>query len=190
MAHMFSVDKSSGIVREARQLVSPNCDPRPSGCLPELIVIHGISLPPGQFGGDAIDRFFCNRLTADEHPYFADICNLQVSAHFLIRRDGELVQYVPVTDRAWHAGVSSFAGRDRCNDYSVGIELEGDDETPYTARQYECLVWLIRALRAAWSTLAGAAVVGHCDIAPGRKTDPGPAFEWERLDRMLRAQSG
>lgn len=181
---MYRIDPQSGLAAGARQCPSPNCDARPPGCVPELIVVHGISLPPGDFGGPYIDQLFCNGLDPAGHPYFAEIAGLEVSAHFLIRRDGEVVQYVPVTQRAWHAGQSCHAGRQRCNDFSVGIELEGEDEIPYAAAQYAALANLIRALRALPS-LASADIVGHSDIAPERKTDPGPAFDWARLAALL-----
>jgi AmpD protein len=182
---MYSFDPDSGTVSEARQVASPNCDARPSGCEPELIVVHGISLPPQEYGGPWIDRLFTNCLDCSAHPYFEALENLQVSAHFLLRRDGELVQYVSTRLRAWHAGQSSHQGRERCNDYSIGIELEGDDTTPYTDVQYRNLAGLIRTLRSGAQALNSAEVVGHCDIAPGRKTDPGPAFNWQRLNTML-----
>lgn len=144
--------------------------------------MHGISLPPGEFGGDAITRLFTNRLDASGHPFLATIADLRVSAHFLIRRDGTLLQFVACGKRAWHAGKSSWQGRDHCNDYSVGIELEGTDTSPYSRAQYATLARLVRALRRRYPV---EDVVGHSDVAPGRKTDPGPAFEWERLERLL-----
>jgi AmpD protein len=185
MAPMFSLDLTTGLVREARLVESPNCDERPADCSPSLIVVHGISLPPGEFGGPWIDQLFTNRLPADAHPYFATIADARVSAHFLIRRDGELVQYVPVTQRAWHAGESNHAGRPRCNDFSIGIELEGEDSTPYTEAQYDCLIVLLNTLRSEIASLANAEIVGHSDISPGRKTDPGIAFDWQRLRTRL-----
>jgi len=151
----------------------------------DLIVIHGISLPPGKFGGPHIDRLFTGRLDPSDHPYFQEIAGLRVSAHLLIRRAGEVVQYVPLHRRAWHAGKSSYRGRDRCNDYSVGIELEGADDHPYTTTQYRRLATVIRVLRRGVPSLSAAPVVGHSDVAPGRKTDPGPAFDWPRLRRLL-----
>jgi len=166
-------------------VVSPNCDDRPAGVEPALIVVHGISLPPGQFGNGWVERFFSNDLPADADPYFATICDLEVSAHILIGRDGALTQFVPFGKRAWHAGRSAYCGRTACNDFSVGIELEGTDDVPYTAAQYRSLASLIAALRRAYPSLATAEVVGHSDIAPGRKTDPGAAFEWPELHRML-----
>ena len=182
---MFALDDNGQWVQGARRVVSPNCDERPAGCLPELIVVHGISLPPGEFGGPWIDRLFTNVLPPDVHPYFAEIQGLLVSAHFLIRRDGTLVQYVPLDRRALHAGLSCFGERERCNDFSIGIELEGEDDTPYDEAQYRCLAELIDSLRSQVPTLSDAPVVGHADIAPGRKTDPGRAFDWLRLEALL-----
>jgi len=187
---MYNFDTASGRVAEARRLDSPNRDPRPPNCVPELIVVHGISLPPSEFGGPWVDRFFTNCLDPHDHPYFEEISDLRVSAHFLIRRDGELVQFVPTTSRAWHAGDSSYTGRDCCNDFSVGIELEGSDDVPYEDVQYLHLAELIKALRGGSEALRVADVVGHSDIAPGRKTDPGPAFDWPRLRGLLAADSG
>ena len=180
----LTIDPGSGLVAPARQCPSPNHDERPIGSRPELIVVHGISLPPGEFGGPHIEALFCNRLDARVHPYFAEIAGLEVSAHALIRRDGSLVQFVPFGRRAWHAGQSEFRGRERCNDFSVGIELEGTDTDAYTDAQYHVLAGLVGALRAAYPSLVDAPIVGHSDIAPGRKTDPGPAFEWSRLDTL------
>jgi len=151
----------------------------------DLIVIHGISLPPGQFGGPYIDQLFTGQLDPAEHPYFRDLAGLRVSSHLLIRRTGEVVQYVPLERRAWHAGKSRYRGRESCNDFSVGIELEGTDNRPYTAAQYRRLATVIRVLRRGVPSLARAPLVGHSDIAPGRKTDPGPAFDWPRLRRLL-----
>jgi AmpD protein len=171
-----------GYANLARQIRSPNRDERPAGTAITLVVVHGISLPPGQFDGEQIEQLFTNRLDPGAHPYFADIAGIRVSAHFLIRRDGELVQFVGCSDRAWHAGISAWKGRVGCNDFSIGIELEGTDDLAYAAAQYTMLARLIRALRRAYPL---ADVVGHSDIAPGRKTDPGPAFDWGRLDRLL-----
>ena len=181
LAHRLEVDRDSGLLRGARQVPSPNHDERPRGCTAELIVIHGISLPPGRLQGPYIDQLFTNTLDPQAHPYFAGIAGLRVSTHLLIRRRGELVQYVPLHRRAWHAGPSSWRGRAACNDFSIGIELEGTDDRPYTAAQYRRLCATILALRRDWPGLADAPVVGHSDIAPGRKTDPGAAFDWERL---------
>jgi len=157
---------------------SPNQDERPAGTEITLLVVHSISLPPGEYGGDAIERLFTNRLDAAAHPYFREIADLRVSSHFLIRRDGELVQFVPVERRAWHAGVSNWRGRERCNDFSIGVELEGADDGPFEAAQYRRLAALIRALRAA---LPLRDIAAHSDVAHGRKTDPGPGFDWPRL---------
>lgn len=162
----------------ARRIDSPNFDERPPGEPVSLIVVHAISLPPSQFGGDDIARLFTNTLDPDAHPYFAQISALRVSAHFLIRRDGELIQFVSCRQRAWHAGASCWDGRQRCNDFSIGVELEGCDEQAFEDAQYASLVELIEMLRANYPVRAA---VGHCDIAPGRKTDPGPCFDWRRL---------
>jgi len=148
----------------------------------------GSAWPPGEYGGPWIDQLFTNTLSSDAHPYFAQIASLKVSAHLLIRRDGELVQYVPFHLRAWHAGVSQYCGRERCNDFSIGIELEGTDEQPYEPRQYDQLARVIDALVAAYPTLSTERIAGHSDVAPGRKTDPGPAFDWVRLRALLRAR--
>lgn len=151
----------------------------------ELVVLHGISLPPGEFGGPWIERLFTNCLDPAAHPYFREIRGLEVSSHVLIGRDGGLTQFVPFGRRAWHAGESRYGGRERCNDFSVGIELEGADDVPYEAAQYAALAGVISALRASYPSLGSAEIVGHSDIAPGRKTDPGPAFDWPRLDALL-----
>jgi len=171
-----------GWLAGARRVRSPNADARPAGTDVTLVVVHGISLPPGRFGGDAILRLFTNRLDPAAHPSFRGIADLRVSAHFLIRRDGTLLQFVAAGERAWHAGASQWRGRERCNDYSVGIELEGTDERPYTAKQYARLAGVIRRLAARWPIVE---VAGHSDVAPGRKTDPGPAFDRARLARLL-----
>lgn len=168
---------AAGRVDTARYLASPNCDERPPGETVTLLVIHNISLPPGEFGGDAILQLFANTLDLGAHPYYASLAGLRVSAHFLIRRSGELLQFVPCGKRAWHAGASSWCGRDRCNDFSIGVELEGADDVPYTEPQYRVLAELTRALQSAYPI---AAVAGHCDIAAGRKTDPGASFDWQR----------
>jgi len=174
-----------GLLAGARQCPSPNHDSRPPGCTVDLLVIHSISLPPGEFGGPWIDRLFQNRLPAERHPYFREIQQLRVSAHLLIRRDGELVQYVPLQERAWHAGESCFEGRERCNDYSIGIELEGSDDTPYTDIQYQVLAETIQRIRQRYPGITPTRIAGHCDIAPQRKSDPGPTFDWDRLQRLL-----
>jgi AmpD protein len=184
----FTIDPVSGLMTGVRQVLSPNHDQRPAGVVPELIVVHGISLPPDEFGGPWIDQLFTNALPADAHPYFATITALRVSSHLLIRRDGECVQYVSFSQRAWHAGQSIYAGRERCNDFSIGIELEGADHVAYEHPQYRVLTDVIVALCVAYPSLSTASVAGHSDIAPGRKTDPGPAFDWPRLRALLRAR--
>lgn len=171
---------AQGWFDEARQLPSPNCDQRPGDEPPSLIVIHNISLPPGEFGGSAVEELFTNRLDWDAHPYYQGIRGLEVSTHFFIRRDGELIQFVPCSMRAWHAGASNWCGRERCNDFSIGIELEGSDELPFTEAQYASLAELTRTLK---ETYPITSIVGHADIAPGRKTDPGPHFDWARCRR-------
>ncbi|OJZ16773.1 MAG: N-acetylmuramoyl-L-alanine amidase [Thiobacillus sp. 65-29] len=168
----------AGWLPAARRLPSPNCDARPADAAIELIVIHAIALPPDVFEGDAVIELFTNRLDWDAHPYYQSIRGLEVSAHFFIRRDGSLIQFVPCGLRAWHAGTSSWEGRERCNDFSIGIELEGSDTTPFTEAQYATLMPLLETLK---TTYPIRAVVGHSDIAPGRKTDPGPHFAWQRL---------
>lgn len=173
---------SHGWYRRAHALPSPNFGPRPPGTAIDLAVVHSISLPPGQYGGDEVQALFTNTLDWDAHPYFQQIRGIEVSSHFYVRRDGALWQFVSVDDRAWHAGRSSFRGRDNCNDYSVGIELEGLEGERFTARQYERLDRLIRALAAHYPI---AAVTGHEHIAPGRKHDPGPGFDWAHLQRGL-----
>ncbi|MBK6452242.1 MAG: 1,6-anhydro-N-acetylmuramyl-L-alanine amidase AmpD [Proteobacteria bacterium] len=179
------MDTNRGLLELARQEPSPNCDERPQGVEPDLIVVHGISLPPGEFGGPWIDQLFTNVLPPDVHPYFPEVANLRVSSHLLIRRSGEIVQYVPFQRRAWHAGVSSWAGRERCNDFSIGIELEGVDHSPYESTQYAMLARVIAVLCRSYPHLTPDRVVGHCDIAPGRKSDPGPAFDWPRLRSLV-----
>jgi AmpD protein len=166
-----------GRVAGARYVPSPNCDARPRGIPVTLVVLHSISLPPGHFGGDAIERLFTNRLDAGAHPYFREIVHMRVSAHFLVRRDGAMVQFVPVQMRAWHAGASRWRGAERCNDFSVGIELEGTDRSRFAGAQYRCLARLMRALAA---QLPLRAIAAHSDVAPGRKTDPGARFDWAR----------
>ena len=169
---------AAGCVDAARFLASPNCDERPGGEAITLLVIHNISLPPGEFGGAGIERLFTNMLDPAVHPYYQTLAGLRVSAHFLIRRSGDLLQFVPCAKRAWHAGESAWCGRSHCNDFSIGVELEGTDEASYTDSQYRVLAELARALRSAYP-IAGFA--GHSDIAPSRKTDPGPSFDWSRF---------
>ncbi|MBN7771716.1 1,6-anhydro-N-acetylmuramyl-L-alanine amidase AmpD [Marinobacter daepoensis] len=180
-----SVLKTSGRFPGARWCPSPNFGARPDGAPISLLVVHNISLPPGQFGGPHIENFFCNRLDTGVHPYFETIAELQVSAHALVQRDGTVLQFVSCLDRAWHAGRSSFQGRDECNDYSIGIELEGTDDQPYTDAQYRALSRLATLVMAAWPDVTGDRVAGHSDIAPGRKTDPGPAFNWGYFKSLL-----
>ena len=180
------VEAAAGRLLGARQVESPNCDDRPPGQAPELLVVHGISLPPGEFGGPWIDALFTSTLPPDEHPYFATIAGLRVSAHVLVRRDGSAVQYVPLHRRAWHAGTSRWRGRERCNDFSIGIELEGTDASPYEPAQYDTLARIAAELCRAYPALSPDAVVGHSDVAPGRKSDPGIAFDWPLLRTQLR----
>ncbi|SFO15787.1 AmpD protein [Nitrosospira briensis] len=165
-----------------RVISSPNCDERPAGCEISLLVIHNISLPPQEFSGDGVAEFFTNRLDPEAHPFYQTLCGLKVSAHFFIRRNGETIQFVPCEKRAWHAGESSWQGKTRCNDFSIGVELEGSDTAPFTDAQYGALVALTRALR---KTYPINDIVGHSDIAPGRKTDPGPCFDWDRYRTAL-----
>lgn len=167
-----------GWLTESKQVPSPHHDERPDSEAPSLLVIHNISLPPGEFGGPFIDALFTGTLDAGAHPYFADIAQLRVSAHCLIRRDGQIVQYVPFDKRAWHAGVSQYQGRERCNDFSIGIELEGTDILPYTEEQYQQLAAITALLITHYPAMARH-IAGHSDIAPARKTDPGPAFDWD-----------
>jgi AmpD protein len=187
MQSPLKIEPATGLVTGVRQVLSPYFDARPAGVLPELIVVHGISLPPGEFGGPWIDRLFTGGLPPDAHPYFRDIARARVSAHALIRRDGTIVQYVPFAQRAWHAGQSHYRGRPACNDFSIGIELEGTDATAYTDPQYDQLAALVEALLATYPSLSIDHITGHSDIAPGRKTDPGPSFEWERWRSILRS---
>lgn len=179
-ATLFALD-DAGWCQQARRVPSPHHNERAAPDDISLLVVHGISLPPGEFGGPFIDDLFMGRLDPDAHPYFASIHQLRVSAHCLIRRDGELVQYVPFGARAWHAGVSSWQGREACNDFSIGIELEGTDDTSYTDAQYFVLAGLTRAILVRYPAIGSENIVGHSDIAPGRKTDPGECFQWDRL---------
>lgn len=184
----LALDAASGWLRQARRVESPNCDDRPPGVAPCLIVVHGISLPPGEFGGPWIDALFTNQLPPDAHPYFAGVAVLRVSAHALVRRDGEIVQYVPFHRRAWHAGKSRWQGREDCNDYSIGIELEGTDASAYEPSQYSVLARLIARLCRGYPGLSPERVVGHSDVAPGRKSDPGIAFDWPLLRTLVRLE--
>ncbi|OGT90322.1 MAG: N-acetyl-anhydromuranmyl-L-alanine amidase [Gammaproteobacteria bacterium RIFOXYD12_FULL_61_37] len=178
------------LLADARQSPSPNCDERPGEGEISLLVIHNISLPPGEFGGPWIDLLFTNALPPDAHPYFAGIAGVRVSCHLLIHRDGELIQYVPLGKRAWHAGLSRFQGRAACNDFSIGIELEGSDQTPYTDAQYERLVRVTGIIRERYPSISLDRIVGHSDIAPDRKTDPGPAFDWTRYRALIQSTGG
>jgi AmpD protein len=184
-ATALAIEPATGLLVGVRQVFSPHCDTRPKDVAPVLIVVHGVSLPAGEFGGPWIDHLFAGDLPPDAHPSFRDTAALRVSAHAVIRRDGSITQYVPFGMRAWHAGRSQYQGRSDCNDFSVGIELEGTDETPYTEPQYESLAALVRALLAIYPTLSAERIAGHSDIAPGRKTDPGPAFDWPRFRATL-----
>lgn len=171
-----------GFLADIRIIASPNCDERPPDCSIELIVVHAISLPPGEFGGDGVLELFTNRLDPNAHPYYLAIAHLRVSAHFFIRRNGEIIQFVSCLGRAWHAGASLWRGRENCNDFSLGIELEGEDHMPFSDAQYTSLIDLCRLLR---QTYPIAEITGHSDIAPSRKTDPGPYFDWPRLREAL-----
>lgn len=178
---MFRLNPDTGLMENARHALCPHHDPRPPDREINLIVLHAISLPPGEFGGREIEDLFHGRLDPSAHPYFRRLADLRVSSHFLVRRDGELVQFVSVLERAWHAGDSVFRGEKNCNDYSIGIELEGDEVTAFTDRQYNHACAAIVALREGLPSLHSAPVVGHSDIAPGRKWDPGQSFDWARL---------
>jgi len=181
----LKIDSATGLLTGVRQVLSPHCDARPAGTVAELLVVHGISLPPGEFGGPWIDRLFTGTLPPEAHPFFRELAGARLSAHALVRRDGAIVQYVPFGERAWHAGASQYRGRSTCNDFSVGVELEGTDDTPYTEAQYQQLAALAAALLAAYASLSAEHIVGHSDIAPGRKTDPGAAFDWPRFRALL-----
>jgi AmpD protein len=175
------IDVRTGLLAGVKQVLSPFFDQRPSGVTPDLIVLHGISLPPGEFGGPWIARLFTGSLPADAHPEFRERAGMRVSAHLLIRRDGSVEQFVSLNERAWHAGKSSWMGREACNDYSIGIECEGADDVPYTDAQYAVLRRLLSALLDAYPAITRERIVGHSDVAPGRKTDPGPSFDWSRI---------
>ena len=179
------LDDKAQWLENVRRVPSPNYDDRPKATDICLLVIHAISLPPGDFGSSCIEQLFCNTLDPGSHPHFKRISGLKVSAHLLIDREGKIIQFVPFHRRAWHAGRSVFNGRENCNDFSIGIELEGVDDVSYEAIQYVTLADVITALQRAWPVLAGANIRGHCHIAPGRKTDPGPAFDWNRLYSLL-----
>ncbi|MDH4583636.1 1,6-anhydro-N-acetylmuramyl-L-alanine amidase AmpD [Pseudomonas sp. BN415] len=180
----MQLDPASGWCQGISHCPSPNFNNRPQGEV-SLLVIHNISLPPAQFGTGKVQAFFQNRLDPDEHPYFEGIRDLRVSAHFLIERNGAVTQFVSCNERAWHAGVSLFEGRENCNDFSLGVELEGTDDLPFTEPQYAALIALVEQLRIAYPAITLERICGHSDIAPGRKTDPGPAFDWARLRGAL-----
>lgn len=177
--------RADGWLVGVRACPSPNFDPRPAGVEIDLVIVHGISLPPGEFGGDAVTRLFCRELDPSGHPAFRELAGVRVSAHALIDRAGAITQYVSFLDRAWHAGDSHYGGRPACNDFSIGIELEGTDTAPYEQSQYEALADLVRAVMARWPMIRPERIVGHCDVAPGRKTDPGPSFDWGAFRRLL-----
>ncbi len=174
----MNIDQHSWL-SEVKVVPSPNCNDRPNPSDIGLLVIHNISLPPKQYGGGFVQQFFQNKLPVSDHPYFSEICSLEVSAHFLIERLGQVTQFVPLEKRAWHAGVSEYCGRDNCNDFSVGIELEGCDDEPFTEEQYRALIGLTRQIQSLYPAITKSQIVGHSDIAPGRKTDPGPCFDWQ-----------
>lgn len=179
--HLTQIDEA-GCLRGARFIPSSNCDERPAGCTINLLVIHNISLPPDEFGGDGVIELFANKLDPEAHPHYRILRDLRVSAHFFIRRDGEIIQFVPCEKRAWHAGVSCWQGKTRCNDFSIGIELEGSDSMPFTDLQYAALTPITQALQKKYPITD---IAGHSDIAPGRKTDPGPCFDWDRYRNAL-----
>ena len=179
MKMSLQLDHAQGLLKAAKQVPSPNCDERPEGVGVEALIIHAISLPPGEYGGNYVEQFFCNKLDSDRYPYFKEVSEIQVSSHFYIRRGGELVQFVPIHKRAWHAGASCCLGREAVNDFSIGIELEGCDEDRFEMAQYQTLTELTQILFTAIPALSVEHIYGHADIAPGRKTDPGPGFDWQ-----------
>lgn len=180
----FLID-DAGWLQSAEVIRSPNFDARPDNAQIRLVVVHCISLPPGEYGGGHIQQFFCNNLDAGAHPYFEEICQMTVSAHCLIERGGNIIQFVSFADRAWHAGESQWRGESACNNFSIGIELEGSDDEAYAEPQYQALATLIGALRRRYPEIDSDAITGHSDIAPARKTDPGPAFDWSKLQQLL-----
>jgi len=180
----MKTNPETGLLEQCKQCLSPNRDSRPENTTIDLIVVHSISLPPGVYGGDAIEHFFQNQLDKNEHPYFEEICEMQVSSHALIKRTGEIVQFVPFHERAWHAGQSNYQGRERCNDFSIGIELEGSDSDDFEDIQYQQLAQLIRVLQAGYPAISDH-ITGHSDISPGRKKDPGTGFDWTKLKNNL-----
>lgn len=180
----MSVD-SIGLLQGARFIPSPNFDERPAGASVDVLIVHCISLPPGQYGGEGIIELFSNRLDPSTHPYYREIAGLRVSSHLLVRRTGEVIQFVPFDKRAWHAGDSCCEGRPRVNDFSIGIELEGTDATPFETAQYAALAEATRAIMHRYRSITPRRIYGHSDIAPWRKTDPGPFFEWRRFMEQL-----
>ncbi len=186
MTTPFSIDIATGLLTTIRYQPSPHHDERPEATTIDMIVIHNISLPPGQFGSSAVEDFFCGELDTRAHPYFSHLAAVKVSAHLFVKRDGTLIQFVPFTKRAWHAGESFFAGKSRCNDFSIGIELEGTDDKPYEKIQYQQLAQVLALLMRAYPAITPERIVGHVDIAPTRKTDPGPAFDWDYLKGIVK----
>lgn len=182
---LLRVNTETGLLEGAQYLPSINHDDRPNGMTIDVLVIHAISMPPGEYGSGDIERLFANTLDFEAHPFFASIAGITVSSHLLIRRNGGVVQFVPFTQRAWHAGVSQFEGRARVNDFSIGIEMEGSDYAPFEEVQYQSLIGVTRALQQVYPRIAEKRIVGHADIAPGRKTDPGPHFNWCRYRKAL-----
>ena len=181
----MEIDITAGLLKNAEYIASPNCDDRTPENPANLLIIHNISLPPNEFGGPYITQLFTNTLDEKIHPFFTEISHLRVSSHLLIRRDGSIVQYVPFHKRAWHAGISSYEGQDACNDFSIGIELEGADDIPYENAQYEQLGEISAVLLSTYPQMSLDRITGHCDVAPGRKTDPGPAFDWNKYRQLL-----
>lgn len=181
----MKINTNTGLIEDIPFLASPNCDARPENTEIDLVVIHSISLPPGKYGESWIEKFFTNQLPAGEHPYFEEIKDLKVSAHVLIGRDGSVQQFVPFTQRAWHAGESCYMEREACNDFSIGIELEGTDDTAFEDSQYQSLARLILSLENTYTSVSRERITGHSDIAPGRKTDPGTGFDWDKLKKLL-----
>jgi len=182
----MQINTKTGLLDECKQCLSPNRDSRPENTTIDLIVVHSISLPPGEYGGEFIEHFFQNKLDKNTHPYFEEICEMQVSSHVLIKRCGEIVQFVPFHERAWHAGQSNFAGRERCNDFSIGIELEGSDSDVFEDIQYQQLAQLVSLLQKSYPAITDN-ITGHSDISPGRKKDPGTGFSWSQLKMNLEA---
>ena len=181
----MEIDKTQGLLQNAEYIPSPNCDERPDGMDTNLLIIHNISLPPNEFGGPHITQLFTNCLDENAHPFFEEISHLRVSSHLLIRRDGSIIQYVPFNKRAWHAGVSCYKDKEVCNNFSIGTELEGADNIPYETIQYEQLADVTNTLLATYPDMSAERITGHSDVAPGRKTDPGPAFDWQRYKQLI-----